>query len=55
MLGIELLSILEDIHNAGYIHRDLKPENMMIGKGNDDKLYIVDFGMSKAYIDLSTK
>ena len=56
MLAVELLIIIEHIHDAGYIHRDLKPENMMMGKSTkDDRLYIVDFGMSKAYIDLKTR
>lgn len=55
MLAIELLAIMEDIHDAGFIHRDMKPENVMIGKNKDDRLYIVDFGMSKRYIDLKTK
>ncbi|KAL4462616.1 hypothetical protein ABPG74_000446 [Tetrahymena malaccensis] len=55
MLSIDLLTIMEQIHDAGYIHRDLKPENMMMGKGKDDRLYVVDFGMSKAYINMQTK
>ena len=55
MLSIDLLTILEKIHDSGYIHRDMKPENMMVGKGKDGRIYIVDFGMSKLYVNRDTK
>ena len=33
------------------IHRDIKPENFCLGKeqANFDKLYLIDFGLSKIY------
>ncbi len=51
MLGLQLISRLEHIHNLGIIHRDIKPENFLIGIGKDkSKIYIVDFGLSKPYL-----
>lgn len=54
MIGIQCIERLEFIHNNGIIHRDIKPENFLIGASNDTKntIYLVDFGLSKRYIDL---
>ena len=45
-IGIQIIDIIEKIHNQGIIHRDIKPENFLIFK---DKIYIIDFGLSKLY------
>jgi len=55
MIGIQCIERLEFIHNNGIIHRDIKPENFLIGANNETKntIYLVDFGLSKRYIDLA--
>ena len=32
-LGIHLINLLEQIHQAGYIYNDLKPDNILVGHG----------------------
>ncbi len=52
MLGIQMIKILKDIHDQNYIHRDIKPDNFAMGINEEsNKLYIIDFGLSKLYRD----
>jgi len=43
---LEILSILEFVHQQGVIHRDIKPDNI-IRRTSDYKLVLVDFGAVK--------
>ena len=43
-----MLSLLESMHNAGFVHRDIKPSNTVIGKDENDRktIYLIDFGIA---------
>ena len=45
-LLIDILPILEHIHNLRIIHRDIKPDNIIIRK-SDGKPILIDFGIMK--------
>jgi serine/threonine protein kinase len=52
MLAESTVTNLENIHSRGVVHRDLKPENILLGRDMDQsQVYLVDFGISKAYKD----
>lgn len=50
LLGINIVSLLEQLHNSGYLHRDIKPNNFMFGHYDKSKMYIMDLGLSKKYV-----
>jgi casein kinase 1 len=55
-MAIQLVDLLQKLHDVGYIHCDLKPDNIMIGDFTKDeklmnKLYLIDFGISQSYLE----
>eukprot|EP00656_Telonema_subtile_P032726 TRINITY_DN3597_c0_g2_i1.p1 TRINITY_DN3597_c0_g2~~TRINITY_DN3597_c0_g2_i1.p1 ORF type:complete len:309 (-),score=40.49 TRINITY_DN3597_c0_g2_i1:255-1181(-) len=50
MIACETITILEGIHEKGYIHRDVKPGNVMLDKDTRSELWMIDFGMAKSYL-----
>ena len=52
----QMVQVLERMHNKGVLHRDLKPENILLGRDDEnDKVYLVDFGISKIFRDVANR
>lgn len=45
---IQIIMLIQSVHDLFLVHRDIKPQNIMIYKG---ELYLIDFGFSIFYID----
>lgn len=54
-IGYQMVERIQYVHSKGYIHRDIKPGNFVVGRGEKNKIiYLIDFGLSKRYIDPQT-
>lgn len=51
----ELLCILEAFHARGYVHRDIKPQNFVTRVSGSAPIVLIDFGVSKVYLDAQRK
>ena len=50
IIAVQIITILEAVHQRIIIHRDIKPANIVIGQGSKaNKLYLIDFGLSEFY------
>ena len=49
----DVLNVLTFIHEQGVIHRDIKPSNL-IRRNSDGKILLIDFGIVKEIVHLST-
>ncbi|UYV77400.1 CSNK1A1 [Cordylochernes scorpioides] len=55
MLADQMIERIEYFHKKGFIHRDIKPENFLMGIGRHcNKVYIIDFGLAKRYLESKT-
>ena len=55
MLGLQMVNILETIHEKHILHRDIKPENFVMGLGQCSNIvYLIDFGLAKKYRSMTT-
>ena len=55
-IGIEMIKRIKFVHSKFHIHRDIKPDNFMTGREKEDnKIYIIDFGLAKKYYSVSKK
>jgi len=52
-LALQMVTIVEAIHERGIIHRDLKPANFLLKTNtqNISELYLIDFGLARCFLD----
>ncbi|XP_069464145.1 serine/threonine-protein kinase VRK2 isoform X2 [Ambystoma mexicanum] len=48
-LGVQVLEVLEYMHENEYVHADIKAANLMRGFRNPDEVYLADYGLSYRY------
>ena len=46
-VGHQLLTVLAELHEAGYTHRDVKPSNVLVDTGGD--VHVLDFGIGRYF------
>jgi len=50
ILGIQMLERIKFVHQNYHLHRDIKPDNFVMGINDyENKVFIIDFGLSKKY------
>lgn len=53
-LGFYMLKCIEDFHKHGFVHRDIKPGNFLLRDDPRCILALIDFGLSRRYINRET-
>ena len=55
MLAEQLMTRIQVLHDEQFLHRDIKPDNFLMGTADSEKqLFIIDFRLSKRYVDRKT-
>lgn len=54
-IAAEMVKCIEDFHSHGFVHRDIKPANFLIRANREHPVCLIDFGLSKLYINPVTK
>ncbi|ODV61065.1 serine/threonine protein kinase YCK2, partial [Ascoidea rubescens DSM 1968] len=57
-VSVQMLTLIEILHNRDLIYRDIKPDNFLIGRRgmpDENSIHLIDFGMAKLYRDQRTK
>jgi serine/threonine protein kinase len=56
MLADQMVRRVQHLHEHYLVHRDIKPDNFLMGtQRNFNTVYVIDFGLSKQYMDPRTK
>jgi serine/threonine protein kinase len=53
-VAAEMLKCIEAVHKGGYVHRDIKPGNFLLRGGTANPVVIIDFGLSRRYVENGT-
>jgi serine/threonine protein kinase len=50
-----ILDAIRHLHSLGFIHRDIKPSNILLRRVRDHPIALIDFGLSRIYVDRRTR
>lgn len=49
----KMIRTIEKVHSYQLLHRDIKPDNFLFDLVDYDKLYLIDFGLAKTFMNIS--